>query len=592
MPPDHDNPVLRLVSDPDDRSAWAAAVSAYGGLCWRIALRMLDDEHAATDAVQDCLLAIRGSARRFSPGSDADAAAKAWVAKIAVNTCHEHRRRRRFAQSLPSDLAAPAPTTDAEELAPAIREALAALPRGQGEAVSLRYLAGLEYDQVALALGIDPTAARMRVSRGLGALRLILERRGVTVSMAVLAAVVDASAAEPVIPPPPAATMGWSSAPLPSLSTISIATVITMSILLIAGISITTAMAVIAADAPAPVVPDVAPVPVVDQLHAASLQPLVKQQLAWLVQQQLPDGSWPEQARESQPNTAVRRPVSVTARALLCFLRAGYHHRKDSEFKDTVARGLAWLEVHEDTDGDVVAAALRVMVIAELYTMTNDHRLRPVTSIAMHDLLVARVGAGWPEKRGGENLDTLATTYAVMAMKSYQTGDAADAFVAECQADAKQWLREIWIRHETTGFPHATSRSGALIGSETADAAAAVCASCLGFRKSDAKIAGLLRRATALPARGLTSESRYFATFNAFMAGGETWTNLLQQREFLIEESGPAQQQGQVADVASLTLGMEVYTLYELVWGPTRNRITMHMPPGTEFPAEPAQVEY
>ena len=76
------------------------------------------------------------------------------------------------------------------------------------------------------------------------------------------------------------------------------------------------------------------------------------------------------------------------------------------------------------------------------------------------------------------------------------------------------------------------------------------------------------------------------------MAGGETWTNLLQQREFLIEESGPAQQQGQVADVASLTLGMEVYTLYELVWGPTRNRITMHMPPGTEFPAEPAQVEY
>jgi RNA polymerase sigma factor (sigma-70 family) len=50
-------------------------------------------------------------------------------------------------------------------------DAMAALPDGQSAAVRLRVLDDLAYDQVAAALGTSPQAARVRVHRGLTALR-------------------------------------------------------------------------------------------------------------------------------------------------------------------------------------------------------------------------------------------------------------------------------------------------------------------------------------------------------------------------------------------------------------------------------------
>src|SRR4051812_29558117 len=100
------NPIIRLAADPDDRLAWTDAVTEYSGLCWRIALRMLGDQEAAADPVQDCLLAVGSGARRLKAGTDAKSSAVAWVARIAVNTCQYHRRRQRPKQDLPADLAA------------------------------------------------------------------------------------------------------------------------------------------------------------------------------------------------------------------------------------------------------------------------------------------------------------------------------------------------------------------------------------------------------------------------------------------------------------------------------------------------------
>jgi len=50
-------------------------------------------------------------------------------------------------------------------------ELLDALPESQREAVRLRVVEQLEYEEVALALGTSPEAARVRVHRGLSALR-------------------------------------------------------------------------------------------------------------------------------------------------------------------------------------------------------------------------------------------------------------------------------------------------------------------------------------------------------------------------------------------------------------------------------------
>jgi RNA polymerase sigma-70 factor, ECF subfamily len=65
----------------------------------------------------------------------------------------------------------PAAAAPDETWADGADELLNALPESQREAVRLRVIEDLDYDRVADALGTSPTAARVRVHRGLEALR-------------------------------------------------------------------------------------------------------------------------------------------------------------------------------------------------------------------------------------------------------------------------------------------------------------------------------------------------------------------------------------------------------------------------------------
>ncbi|MGZ4178795.1 MAG: RNA polymerase sigma factor, partial [Solirubrobacteraceae bacterium] len=65
----------------------------------------------------------------------------------------------------------PATATPADTWADGADELLDTLPESQREAVRLRVIEDLDYDRVAVALGTTPTAARVRVHRGLEALR-------------------------------------------------------------------------------------------------------------------------------------------------------------------------------------------------------------------------------------------------------------------------------------------------------------------------------------------------------------------------------------------------------------------------------------
>ena len=56
-----------------------------------------------------------------------------------------------------------------------LEEALAELPEGQADALRLRFVDDLAYDELADELGTTPEAARVRVHRGLSALRLRLD---------------------------------------------------------------------------------------------------------------------------------------------------------------------------------------------------------------------------------------------------------------------------------------------------------------------------------------------------------------------------------------------------------------------------------
>jgi RNA polymerase sigma factor (sigma-70 family) len=135
------------------------------------ALRMgLSDDDAA-DAVQDVMLLVW---RELSSGKelmDLDA----WAFRVTYRLAMDrHRLHTRVAGALGRLLSgnvqiAPDPADSAE--ADAVWRAVDGLPERQRAAVYLRYRADMAFEQIGLAMGITPVAARSHVSTALAKLR-------------------------------------------------------------------------------------------------------------------------------------------------------------------------------------------------------------------------------------------------------------------------------------------------------------------------------------------------------------------------------------------------------------------------------------
>lgn len=117
---------------------------------------------------------------------EADGSAAPWLYGIARNVLRrtlEHERietaaRRRLGMPIESyevDHDAVTDRLDAQTMRPALDDALSRLPSGQRDAVELRVVRALSYDEVASTLGCSQVAARIRVTRGLGALSRLLK---------------------------------------------------------------------------------------------------------------------------------------------------------------------------------------------------------------------------------------------------------------------------------------------------------------------------------------------------------------------------------------------------------------------------------
>jgi RNA polymerase sigma-70 factor (ECF subfamily) len=126
------------------------------------------------------------SLRRFR--DEADGSATPWLHGIARNVLRrtlerervESAARRRLGmplQTYEADLEGVAARLDAESARPALEAALEQLPPSQRNAIELRVLRALSYDEIAASLGCSQVAARIRVMRALDSLSRML--RGV-----------------------------------------------------------------------------------------------------------------------------------------------------------------------------------------------------------------------------------------------------------------------------------------------------------------------------------------------------------------------------------------------------------------------------
>jgi RNA polymerase sigma-70 factor (ECF subfamily) len=156
-------------------------VERYQGPLFHVAWSKLGDRARAEDAVQETFLAAFIARASFNPRF----AFRTWVWTILLNLCRRHWQRRRCRpseHSLPGPAADLAgyrePTTRDSALARVLQvercdevhRLLGRLPEVQADALRLRFFGGLQFSEIALAMGSSLSAAKQRVRHGLAAL--------------------------------------------------------------------------------------------------------------------------------------------------------------------------------------------------------------------------------------------------------------------------------------------------------------------------------------------------------------------------------------------------------------------------------------
>jgi len=142
-----------------DVDSFNRLVERYQREVYNLSLRMLGCTQAAEDATQDAFISAFKGIGKFRGGSF-----RAWLFRIAANACRDQLRllRRRPTTSLdalPLELEldqhalSPEDYALSQELGEEIRRALSLLPTDQRQAVILRDILGLDYEEIARATG-------------------------------------------------------------------------------------------------------------------------------------------------------------------------------------------------------------------------------------------------------------------------------------------------------------------------------------------------------------------------------------------------------------------------------------------------------
>lgn len=156
----------------------ARLLAQYGIELARHIRRIVHDDDAAEDLLQETLLRAHRALTRLGPGANV----RAWLYRIATNTSLNHlrsraRERRALERHAREKDPAHHPDTDGtagemERRRVALWDAVAALPERQRHAITLRVADELEYEEIARRLGCTAEAARANVYQATKRLRL------------------------------------------------------------------------------------------------------------------------------------------------------------------------------------------------------------------------------------------------------------------------------------------------------------------------------------------------------------------------------------------------------------------------------------
>ena len=160
-----------------DKEPFAKLVDHYKNWIFGLIFRWVGQKEVAEEMAQEVFLKAFAQIKNFR----GEAKFSSWLYQIGLNRCRDYWRSREFRQRQDKALEEiaewPALSPQAEDEIQLqqrqriLRRALESLPENYREALTLRYLHELSYEEMAELLGQGISNLKMRVSRGLDLLK-------------------------------------------------------------------------------------------------------------------------------------------------------------------------------------------------------------------------------------------------------------------------------------------------------------------------------------------------------------------------------------------------------------------------------------
>lgn len=167
--------------------AWSELVRRYHRKVWNIAYHFVGRSEEADELTQEIFVRVYEGLESFEPGGNLPG----WLLRVARNFCVDNYRRRKLERSLtskeepdgvtaatPSRAPDPYDVLEQKDLAQWLRAALDRIAPELRQAVILRDLQEMSYDEMATAMEVPLGTVKSRINRGrLELARLLTLRR-------------------------------------------------------------------------------------------------------------------------------------------------------------------------------------------------------------------------------------------------------------------------------------------------------------------------------------------------------------------------------------------------------------------------------
>ena len=190
--PEYDEQALITAAQRGHLPAFNKIILHYQGLAYNVAYRIMGDGDSASDATQDAFVKAYQRINQYRGGSF-----KAWLLRIVTNTCYDalRARKRRPTVSLENEIEGEESDPDYDprlidtaerpdafvmrkELASMIQVAIGQLPADQRTALILSDVEGMDYEEIADAMGTALGTVKSRLSRARAKMRDLLLAQG------------------------------------------------------------------------------------------------------------------------------------------------------------------------------------------------------------------------------------------------------------------------------------------------------------------------------------------------------------------------------------------------------------------------------